>query len=157
MTPEQAFRSGGWNPDIGHWVRDWFVCGSVFTPQSIMHEGELLFGVRVVTALDFASGFCMGFDMPPEPPNAVRAHRLIPFLERICDEYGDPSKGWVVSHSCWLSSLELALDDDTAVQGRFLADHGIEFGPMSDSDKADIRAWGFKRGFDILYDGDQIF
>jgi hypothetical protein len=157
MTPEQAFRSGGRNPNSGIWVREWFACGSVFTPQPILHEGELLFGVRSVTALDVASGFFMGFDMQPEPPDAVRAHRLIPFLERICDEYGDPSKGWVVSHSCWLSSLELALDDDTAEQGRFLETNGIEFGPMPDSDKAEISAWGSKRGFSILYDGDQIF
>jgi hypothetical protein len=122
-----------------------------------MHDDKLFLGVRAVTALDMASGYFMGFDMRPEAPDAVRAHQLIPFLERICDEHGAPSKGWVVSHSCWLSSLELALDDDTADQGRFLEENGIEFGPMSDKDKAEIIAWGERSGLNILFDGDQIF
>jgi hypothetical protein len=122
-----------------------------------MHQGEVLLGVRQVTALDVASGFFMGFDMLPESPDALRATRLIPFMERICDDFGMPSKGWVVSHSCWLSSLELALDEDTAEQGEFLEQNGIQFGPMPQRDKDEISAWGVSRGIRIIFDGDQIF
>ena len=157
MTPEQAFKSGGRNPNSGLWVREWFAFGSVFTPNPIMHEGEVLLGIRQVTALDVASGYFMGFDMLPEAPDTLRATRLIPFMERIFDDFGVPSKGCVVSHSCWLSSLELELDEDTAEQGEFLEKCGIQFGPMPDLDKTEISAWGDSRGIKILYDGDQIF
>ena len=156
MTPEQAFKSGGRNPKTGLWVHEWYACGSVFMPRPVLHEGKILLGIRQLTALDMASHFCMDFDMEPEAPDTLRANRLIPFLERVGERHGRPSKGWVISHSSWLSSLELALDDDTAQQGRFLEQAGIEFGPMSDRDKREIEAWGAKQEISVIFDADQI-
>ena len=157
MTPEQAFRSGGRNPNNGLWVREWFAFVSAFTQYPLMYEGGEQLDIRLVTAIDVASGYRMGFDILPEATGTLRATRLIPFMERIFDDFGVPSKGCVVSHSCWLSSLELALDEDTAEQGEFLERCGIQFGPMPDMDKAEISAWGDSRGIKIIYDGDQIF
>lgn len=156
MTPEQAFKSGGQHPITGWRVRDWYGFVSVFTQARVMNEGAEIIGLRQVVAKDMASGYVMAFDALPEQPGTLRCSRLIPFIDRVCGERGQPIKGIVISHSCWFSSLELEIDEDTAEQGEFLREFGIEFAPMPDTDKEEIRAWGAAMGLAVLFDADQI-
>ena len=156
MTPKEAYLSGGRHPKTGWRVGDWYGFVCTFFPKVLAHEGNELHGCRAIHAMDMASGFAMEFDAVPEEPTTIRSSRLIPFIERVFEVRGKPRKGLVVSHSCWLSSLELSLDEDTAMQGLALEEMGIEFGPMPDTDKDEIRKWALAHGVELFFDADQV-
>jgi hypothetical protein len=155
MTPEKAYATKGRNPNTGYWVNDWHVYGSLFFPQGVLHEGEPIFGMRHISSMDFASGFHMGFDVIPTPPDKLSAGTVIKFLDRIADERGLPRIGIVISHSCWLSSEEFS-DPDTADRGDVILQYGIKFEGMNPEDKALIVDWGVERGIHVIFDGDLI-
>ena len=156
MTPERAFKSGGRNPNSGLWAGEWYAVGCVFFPQVVEDGGKQFFGFRMLTCMDVASTFLLGHQLLLRDPEALRSGEVIEFAERILDKFPSRLKGMVSSHSCWLSSLELVMDDETEEQGRFLEASGLSFGPMADGDKAELVAWGTGRGLAILFDGDQI-
>jgi len=156
MNTKELFARGGMNPDNGFRVRDWFACGSMFAPQPIEHEGERIFGPRVILALDLASGHFLRTEMESRHPRALVASEVIPFVDRVCEEYGGPMVGWIFSHTCWCSSLELAMEDATARQGEYLEQCGVEFGPMADREMNDLREWAAGKGFKVVFDESQI-
>lgn len=157
MTPEKAFKKGLCNPDTGMCARDWFAIGCLFSPQGVVDgDGQVFMGYRVVTAIDAATTYFMHMQTMVRDPEPLTAGELIEFFEALLKKFGRPRKGLVVSHSCWLSSLELAMDDDTAEQGEFLQAIGHSFGPMADREKGDLTKWATDRGLELLFDGDQI-
>jgi hypothetical protein len=156
MTPRERFQLGGQNPETGIWVREWYGIGSVFTPQRVLYQGTEIFGLRQLIATDLACQFILGFEALPKFPDAVDASELIPLLNKITEDHGPPTKGYIISHSCWLSSTELAVDEDTAVQGEFLELNGIHFGPMTEITKSRLDKWADERSAILIYDGNRI-
>lgn len=156
MSPTERFRLGGRNPETGILIRDWFGIGSVFTPQRVMYEGTELIGLRQLVASDLGCQFVLGVEMLPKIPTAVDATELIPFLDKITKDHGPPNKGYIISHSCWLSSTELAVDESTADQGEFLEVCGIHFDPMSEATMERLNEWASARSTILIYDGDKI-
>lgn len=110
----------------------------------------------MLTAVDIVSVEMLGSRVIEKKPGAVYASSLIPFAESVFDAVAKPAKGVVVSHSCWLSSLGLLADPDTAVQGEFLRDAGISFPAMPDREREKLVEWGEAQGLAVLFDGDQI-
>ena len=103
-----------------------------------------------------ACDFILGFEPLPKDPDTLDLSDLVPFLDKITNDHGEPTKGYILSHSSWLSSTELAVDEDTAEQGEFLEQFGISFGPMPDSDKDRLLKWASERDRIFIFDADQI-
>lgn len=146
MSPAEAFNSGGRNPQLGVWVRDWYALVCTFLPTPVRHEEGILVGMRVLACLDMASRYAMHHHLVSRKPDVLRADDVIQFLTVTIAEYGLPKIGIIVSHSTWQSSTAMLLDEDTAVQGEFLRDNDIEFGPMSHEDIVAIKYWAAERG-----------
>ena len=157
MTPDEAFKMGLRNPDTGVAARDWFAVGCIFSPQGVEKDGEAFLGYRVLTCMDVATGYFMHMELMVRDPEPLTCGELVHVIESLLDKHGRPFKGLVVSHSCWLSSLELAMDDDTAEQGAYVEALGHSFGPMPDREKKDLSKWAEDNGMILLFDGDQIF
>ncbi|HEY3897352.1 MAG TPA: hypothetical protein VGM54_02000 [Chthoniobacter sp.] len=156
MTPKRAFDSGGQNPNSSLWVRDWYGVGCTFVPNRVRHQGVILFGFRILGCMDMASHYSMYQHFIPQPPDALRATDVIQCLEDTIARHGPPRIGVAISHSVWLSSAELLLDEDTRPQGKFLHDNEIEFGPMSYQEKVKIEAWASKFDIHCEFDADNI-
>jgi hypothetical protein len=156
MTPKRAFESGGFNPNNGLHVKQWYGVGCTFVPQRVRFEGEILFGFRLLACMDVASHYTMHHKPLPRPPDPLKAVDVIEFLSEAVQQYGPPHDGIVVSHSAWLSSTEMLLDEDTAPQGQFLQREEIEFGPMEHGDKQAIETWVQSLGVRCEFNADNI-
>ena len=130
--------------------------GCVFCPQPVQKEDEILIGFRMLSIVDIASGYIMHFDHLPCAPSAVDSATVIKLLSDAIKIHGAPRQGIVISHSVWLSSTELALDEDTATQGEFLQRYDIQFGPMTHEDKVRIRDWILSLGVRCEFNADNI-
>lgn len=158
MTPEEHFKTLELDPDTGVYPRDWFAFGTVFQPKPIAYnEGTIIHGMRTLTAMDVASRFMLGFELIEKKPGIVYASRLIPFINRMFSEFSKPQKGVVVSHSCWLSSSQLAADPDTRGQSHCLQEAGVRFEAMPEREKEKLRDWANEAGIDLLFSGDEIY
>ena len=156
MTPEQAFKMGGRHPRSGLWARQWYAVGTVFFPQGVEDQGKAFLGFRMLTCMDMASHYNMDFRALLKDPEPLTAVELIEFSQSLIDKFGKPSAGFIYSHSCWLSSTELVLDEDTAEQGEFLEQLGFAFGPMPQREKDDLEKWGRDHGFVVVFDANQV-
>jgi len=156
MTSEEVYATKGKNPNTGIWVNEWHCYGSAFMPQKVKVKEELIQGMRTIGVSDLASGFFMDFEAIPEKPNSIESSQIISLIERVNQKYGKPTKGIVISHSCWLSSSELANDKDTRDQGEFLDSIEVNFEAMSPSTKDEILAWGVTNDLTIIFDADEI-
>src|ERR1700731_686925 len=124
MTPKRAFESGGFNPNNGLRVKQWYAVGCTFIPRRVRFETEILFGFRHLACMDVASHYTMHHKPLPRQPDPLKATDVIGFLSEVVQQHGRPSEGIVISHSAWLSSTEMLLDEDTAPQGQFLPEWG---------------------------------
>ena len=156
MTPQEAFQSKGFNPKMGLWANDWYAAGSTFVEANIIHEGNIITGMRVLTVLDVASHYHMHFKMIESAPDAARADDVICLLNETFTKYQRPQVGVVISNSVWYSSLELLNDEDTTDRGEFLRDIGAEFGPMSWDGKKKLSDWATAQGLRCEFNGDNI-
>ena len=128
----------------------------MFLPQAYSHDGEEGFGFRMVVGVDEATNFILSMHPFYFPPAVLNYAELVPIMDDVVHRFGLPTKGFIISHSCWLSSTELVIDEDTNEQGEFLEGIGATFGPMSDTDKDRFRAWADSMGVLMLFDADQI-
>jgi hypothetical protein len=156
VTPKKAFDSGGFNPNNGLFVKDWYGVGCVFVPQRVRHENEILFGFRMLACTDMASHFDMHRISISKAPAPVMSAEIRLLLEETIERHGKPHHGIAISHSVWQSSLEMFLDEDTEPQGRFLKENEIEFGPMRDDEQQKIRQWIEGIGVRCEFNADNI-
>jgi len=156
MSPKEAFDSGGFNPNNGLRVKQWYGVGCTFIPRRVRFEDEIFFGFRVLGCMDIASHYSMHHKPLPRQPAPLQAAEIIDFLSEVIDQHGPPLDGVVISHSAWLSSTEMLLDEDTAPQGEFLQAEEIEFGPMPDSVKQAVVAWVTSLGVKCEFNADNI-
>lgn len=98
----------------------------------------------------------MHCDHIPEDPTPLSFEQIVHLLEGNFAKYQRSKVGIVISHSAWLSSHELYLDEDTAPQGEFLHRNGIEFGPMTQENKEKIYRWGNSLGLAVEFNADNI-
>ena len=156
MTPKEAYETKGQNPKSGIWVNEWHAYGSVFMPNSVKVGEGVITGMRTINSSDIASGFVMDIELVAMEPDAITGSQIISFIERVIKGYSKPSRGVIISHSCWLSSCELVEDEDTEQQGLFLESEGIKFDSMSQNTKDELLAWGRDNDLIILFDANEI-
>jgi hypothetical protein len=132
------------------------VVGCDFFSEPVQYNDQVIFGLRILAIVDIASHFFMHKMMNPTPPAALKSHEVIAFLKETIEQYGVPRRGVVVNHSAWLSSTELALDEDTAPRGEFLQKYDIQFGPMAVEDEERIHGWITSLGIRCEFDADNI-
>lgn len=156
MDDEQRFFLGEPNSQNGVLLREWFCIGCSFIPDFPPEQGEKFFGFRQLAAVDISSAFSMGYHHIISDPDTLDFAAVVPFLENLEHHFGVPLKGYVLSHSCWLSSVELLVDEDTAESGEFLEEIGVSFGPMTDFDKQKLVEWAEDKGCKMLFDADAL-
>ena len=125
-------------------------------PEPYSQDGKEGFGFRIVIGVDEATNFILSMHPFHKPPSVLNYAELVPIMDDVIERFGVPNKGFVISHSSWLSSTELVIDEDTSEQGEFLEEIGASFGPMTDSDKDAFRKWADSHGVLMLFDADQI-
>ncbi len=156
-TPQEFFDAGAFNPEIGLRVRDWYAIGSAFLPQPIQHNDGVIVAARNLLCSDVASYFMMDFEIVARQTDATQAGDIIPMLERVFDKYGKPTHGVIVSHSVWVSSDEMASDEDMVDRGADLQSVGVSFDAMSETEKRKLEQWIIAQGVRCEFDANNVF
>jgi hypothetical protein len=138
---DELFRSGWRNPETGFRSRDWFAVGCIFSQTPIVKDDQILIAMRMMLSTDVATTYVLGHEPIAEKTDALDSDQVINFLKKITERHGTPRCGFVISHSAWLSSEELALDEDTAPRAEVLKQFDVHFGSMQFGDKSRIEAW----------------
>ena len=119
-----------------HQVGDWFAIGTLFAPCAIQYEGRPIAGIRQLLCIDVTSHYIMDSVGLMREPDVVTAKDVLYFVTKVMTEQGMPRKGFIVLKSTYLSSHDLADDEQTQRQGAFLASIGVSFPAMTEEDKA---------------------
>lgn len=137
---------------------DWFSITCDFAPPEIAEAEGRALGARTMAAQDAClrdEGFLL-WQVLDHEPDALVFGEMLPFLDHVVGVAGKPGRGWVISHSCWQSSVELAVDDVNWIHGEMLEAAGIAFGPMRAEDRNALCEWAHRRGEAVLFDADDL-
>jgi hypothetical protein len=145
------------DPSTAAVVHDWYVCGSMFYPGGVQAGADIIYGVRTLAVMDFATQYIMAHKVIADAPRPVTAPELIGLFQDAFQHAGrNPRIGIIVSCSVWYSSDQLAQDPDTADRGEFFVENDISFAAMSDSEKSKLSAWGKGLGIRVLFDANEM-
>jgi hypothetical protein len=137
---------------------DWFSVSCDFAPPEIAQAHGCAVGTRTVICEDAClrrEGFLL-WEVLNHEIEPLRFAELLPFLNNVVVEVGVPRRGWVISHSCWQSSVELAVDDVNWVHGEMMERLGVAFGPMAAVERAALVQWAVASGWRVLFNADDL-